>query len=214
MKMVWLSLGARWVRREREPVVPSVHVSLADPVIERARIVQRAMVALIASVGVVCAWWWWETERLRQVAEQLERATVRVLEGNRLFTAQLTREGLTAPPEALTAISEKVAFAKALAGKQAFSWSRLLADLEAVVPARTSIKTVALNFHDSRVSVRGEAQTLKDFNVLVESFQRHPAFREVVVSDHALQQQGELTDDGRIAFHLTVMYLGAKERSS
>ncbi len=57
-------------------------------------------------------------------------------------------------------------------------------------------------------------QTLKDFNVLVESFQRHPAFREVVVSDHALQQQGELTDDGRIAFHLTVMYLGAKERSS
>ena len=83
-----------------------------------------------------------------------------------------------------------------------------------VVPARTSIKTVALNVHDSRVSIRGEALTLKDFNILVETFQRHPAFREVVVSDHALQQQGELTHDGPIAFHLTVVYLGAEGRSS
>ena len=214
MKVVWPRMGLRWAVRTVEPVVPSLHVSLADPLIERARMVQWVMVALSLAALVVCGWWWCESARVRQVAEQYERATARVLEGNRQFTAQLAREGLTATPEALAVISRKVAFAKELAGKQAFSWSRLLADLEAVVPARTSIKTVALNFHDSRVSVRGEAQSLKDFNVLVESFQRHPAFREVVVSDHALQKQGELTDDGRIAFHLTVMYLGAKGRSS
>ncbi|MCI1280752.1 MAG: PilN domain-containing protein [Nitrospira sp.] len=214
MKVVWPRMGLRWAVRTVDPVVPSLHVSLADPVIERARIVQWAMVALILTAVAVCGWWWWESERVRQVAEQYERATARVLESNRQFTAQLAREGLTATPAALAVIAGKVAFAKELAGKQAFSWSRLLADLEAVVPARTSIKTVALNFHDSRVSVRGEAQSLKDFNVLVESFQRHPAFREVVVSDHALQQQGELTDDGRITFHLTVLYRGAQGRSA
>ncbi len=212
--MVWASPGARWVTRQRAPVLPSLHVSLTDPLITRARIVQWAMVVIILAAAMVCGWWWWESARVRQIAEQYERATERVLEGNRQFTAQLTREGLTATPEALAGISGKVAFAKQLAGEHAFSWSRLLADLEAVVPARTSIKTVALNVHDSRVSIRGEALTLKDFNILVETFQRHPAFREVVVSDHALQQQGELTHDGPIAFHLTVVYLGAEGRSS
>lgn len=213
MRVVWPRMGLRSAVRTADPDIPSLHVSLADPVFERARIVEWAMAALIVIAVVVCGWWWRESERVRQVAEQYERATARVLEGNRQFTTQLAREGLMATPETLVLISGKVAFAKELARKQAFSWSRLLADLEAVVPSRTSIKTVALNFHDSRVSLRGEAQTLKDFTMLVESFQLHPAFREVVVSDHALQQ-GELTDAGRIAFHLTVLYLGAKARSA
>lgn len=80
-------------------------------------------------------------------------------------------------------------FVNQLAEKRAFSWSRLLADLETTLPPRMALRTVRLNFQDAMVTLPQMAASLQDINTFMTSLEHHAAFRHAALVSHRLEQQ-------------------------
>jgi Tfp pilus assembly protein PilN len=107
---------------------------------------------------------------------------------NRQFEAQLAREGLSLPGDQIALVQGKIAFANLLSEKRAFSWTRLLSELEETVPANVSIGSVKLDFQQSNIVVDGVARSLQDVNVFVQTLQTHQAFQKAVLAKHEVHK--------------------------
>ncbi len=174
--------------------LPSLDLSLTSRGFELVRAVEWGMALVIAGALASAGWFWWDTRAVERDALRYEQAKVRVLENSRHFVEQARLAGLNVSEARINALPREVAFANQLLAKRAFSWTRFLSDLEEAVPARVSISSVTLNFKDNTITLNGAAVTLKDLTALVASLEHHPAFKEVVLSQHRLQEDG--TDHG------------------
>jgi Tfp pilus assembly protein PilN len=109
------------------------------------------------------------------------------------------------------ALPREVGFAKQLADQRAFSWTRMLSDLEEAVPPSVSLGSVALTPRESIVTLNGSALTLKDVTAFVNALENHRAFRDVVLSQHRVKESTK--EEGHhyrqrpaVEFTLTVTY--------
>jgi len=183
-------LGGRFARRAKDaiPTLPSLRLAVAPPIVSTLRTLQWSLIGLtLLSVGLI-AWWWQETQDVDTIAERYETAAVRTETLNRQFEAQLAREGLTLPGDQIAMVQGKIAFANLLSEKRAFSWTRLLSELEETVPANVSIGSVKLDFQQSNIVVDGLARSLQDVNVFVQTLQQHRAFQNAVLAKHEVHK--------------------------
>lgn len=217
-------LRDRFARRTPDavPTVPSLRLAMAPPIVSTLRALQWSLIGLtVLSVGLI-GWWWQESRDVDAIAERYETASARTDTLNRQFDAQLTREGLTLPDDQMALVKGKIAFANLLSGKRAFSWTRLLSELEETVPANVSIGSVRLNFQQSNIAVNGVAKSLQDVNVFVQTLQTHRAFQKAVLANHTVRKgrdEGAVTllseaeigapRQGIVEFTLAVGYRGA-----
>lgn len=179
----WLSRFARGTKHAIS-AVPSLRLVATPSMVSTLRVLQWSLIGLtILSVGLI-GWWWQETQDLDAMAERYETAAVRTETLNRQFEAQLAREGLTLPGDQIAMVQGKIAFANLLAEKRAFSWTRLLSELEETVPANVSIGSVKLDVQHSNIVMDGLASSLQDVNVFVQSLQTHRAFQRAVLAKH------------------------------
>jgi Tfp pilus assembly protein PilN len=146
------------------------------------------MALVIVGAVVSAGWLWWDSRGLEEEASRYEQAKQRVLEINRRFVEQASLAGINVSEGRINSLPREVAFANQLLEKRAFSWTRFLSDLEEAVPPRISISSVTLNFKDKTITLNGMALTLKDLTALVAGLESHPAFKEVVLSQHRLQE--------------------------
>ena len=100
----------------------------------------------------------------------------------------MAREGLTLPGDQIAMVQGKIAFANLLSEKRAFSWTRLLSELEETVPANVSIGSVKLDFQQSNIVVDGLARSLQDVNLFVQTLQTHRAFQKAVLAKHEVHK--------------------------
>lgn len=183
----WLVVVGRGAQ-ETLPSVPSLGLTLAPPVLSTLRMLQWSLIGLtLLSVGLM-GWWWQESLDDDTMAEHYESAAARTETLNRQFEAQLAREGLTLPGDQIAMVQGKIAFANLLSEKRAFSWTRLLSELEETVPAHVSIGSVKLDFQQSKVVVDGLARNLQDVNVFVQTLQQHRAFQKAVLAKHEVHK--------------------------
>lgn len=168
--------------------VPSLRLAIAPPIVSTLRALQWILISLtVLSVGLIGRWWQ-ESRDLDAIAERYETATARTETLNRQFEAQLTSEGLTLSDDQIALVKGKIAFANLLSEKRAFSWTRLLSELEETVPANVSIGSVRLNFQQSNITVNGLAKSLQDVNVFVQTLQTHRAFQKAVLAKHQVHK--------------------------
>jgi Fimbrial assembly protein (PilN) len=164
--------------------IPSIRLVAAPSIVSRLRALQWSLIGLtVLSVGLI-GWWWQETQEVDAIAERYETAALRTETLNRQFETQLAREGLTLPGDQIALVQGKIAFANLLSEKRAFSWTRLLSELEETVPANVSIGSVKLDFQQSSIVVDGLARSLQDVNVFVQTLQTHQAFQKAVLAKH------------------------------
>lgn len=195
--------------------LPSLNLPLAARGFELVRVVEWGMALVIAGALASAAWFWLDSRRLDAEAVRYEQAKERVQEINRHFVEQAGLAGINVSETRIKSLPREVAFANQLLEKRAFSWTRFLSDLEEAVPHHISISSVTLNFKDNTITLNGAALSLKDLTALVSSLENHPAFKEVVLSQHRLQEE-EATASGsksvakeklrRIDFSLSVAY--------
>lgn len=168
--------------------VPSLRLAVAPSIVSTLRALQWSLIGVtVLSLGLV-GWWWQETQDDDTIAERYETAAVRTETLNRQFEAQLVHEGLTLPGDQIAMVQGKIAFANLLSEKRAFSWTRLLSELEETVPVNVSIGSVKLDFQQSNVVVDGLARSLQDVNVFVQTLQSHRAFQKVVLAKHEVHK--------------------------
>lgn len=224
-----MTINVRWLhdrfaRRTQDavPTVSSLRLAMAPPIVLTLHILQWSLIGLtVLSVGLI-GWWWQESRDVDALAERYETATARTDAFNRQFEAQLAREGLTLPEDQIALVKGKIAFANLLSDKRAFSWTRLLSELEETVPANVSIGSVRLDFRQSNITVNGLAKSLQDVNVFVQTLQTHRAFQKAVLANHQVRKGREggtvtlsneggmgIPGQGIVEFTLAVGYRGA-----
>jgi hypothetical protein len=160
----------------------------APSIVSTLRAFQWSLIGLtVLSIGLI-GWWWQETQEVDAIAERYETAALRTATLNRQFEAQLAREGLSLPGDQIAMVQGKIAFANLLSEKRAFSWTRLLSELEETVPANVSIGSVKLDFQQSNIVVDGLARSLQDVNVFVQTLQTHQAFQKAVLAKHEVHK--------------------------
>jgi hypothetical protein len=181
-------MDSRRGSQEAVPSVPSFRLAMVPPVVSTLRALQWSLIGLmVLSLGLT-GWWWQESQDDDAVAERYESATARTETLNRRFEAQLTRDGLTLPGDQIAMVQGKIAFANLLSEKRAFSWARLLSELEETVPAHVSIGSVKLDFQQSKIVLDGLARNLQDVNVFVQTLQGHRAFQKAVLAKHEVHK--------------------------
>lgn len=193
-----MTIDLRWLRgrfaqrtKDAIPTVPSFRLAAAPPIVATLRTLQWSLIGLmVLSVGLI-GWWWQETQEVDAIAEHYETAALRTATLNRQFEAQLAREGLTLPGDQIAMVQGKIAFANLLSEKRAFSWTRLLSELEETVPANVSIGSVKLDFQQSNIVLDGLARSLQDVNVFVQTLQTHRAFQKAVLAKHEMHKGRE-----------------------
>ena len=168
----------------------------------------------LAAFGMT-AWAWWASQDLTEEAQRYEQATERVQRQTQQLVAESKRVGLELSDKQTGILAREAVFANQLLEKRAFSWTRFLGDLESALPARISIGSVALNFKDSTITLNGAARTFKDLTAFVDGLEEHPAFFNVVLSNHRIKEpkgeerkHGQAPDPGMqtVEFTLTVNY--------
>lgn len=192
--------------------IPTLHIPLAAPGFLYLRMAQTALGLLTLMGPLLAVWFWAESGTLEQAALHYEQATARTLERIHDFGAKATMAGYQLTEDRLESLGREVAFANQVLAKRAFSWTRLLTDLEEAVPKRVSLGSVRLNFKDSIITLQGAARTIQDLIALVNSLEDHPAFRNVVLAQHHFREESrpgsgktsELTTS--VSFSLTVDY--------
>ena len=192
-----MTIDVRWLSRFAQktekaiPTVPNLRLAAAPPIVSTLRTLQWSLIGLmVLSVGLI-GWWWQETQEVDAIAEHYETAALRTATLNRQFEAQLAREGLTLPGDQIAMVQGKIAFANLLSEKRAFSWTRLLSELEETVPVNVSIGSVKLDFQQSNIVVDGLARSLQDVNVFVQKLQTHRAFQKAVLAKHEMHKGRE-----------------------
>ena len=192
-----MTIDVRWLSRFAQktekaiPTVPNLRLAAAPPIVSTLRTLQWSLIGLmVLSVGLI-GWWWQETQEVDAIAEHYETAALRTATLNRQFEAQLAREGLTLPSDQIAMVQGKIAFANLLSEKRAFSWTRLLSELEETVPVNVSIGSVKLDFQQSNIVVDGLARSLQDVNVFVQKLQTHRAFQKAVLAKHEMHKGRE-----------------------
>lgn len=168
--------------------LPCLRLTTAPPMVSLLRALQWTLAAItLVSTGL--AWWWWQDSLdLEQRAVQYETAVARTKLLNQQFQAQMAREGLTLPGDHIAMVQGKIAFANQLTEKRAFSWTRLLSELEDTVPPHVSIASVKLDFQQASIVVDGLAASLQDVNAFVQALQTHRAFHQAVLAKHELHK--------------------------
>lgn len=184
----WLRLGLRRRTKNAAPTVPSLRLTAVPSPVRTLYAVQWSLVGItLLSVGLT-GWWWQESQDLGVMAERYDTAAARTEMLNRQFDVQLAREGLTLPGDEIAIVQGKIAFANQLAGKRAFSWTRLLSELEETVPEHVSIASVKLDFQQSNIVIDGLARNLQDVNAFVQTLQGHQAFQKALLSKHEMRE--------------------------
>ena len=168
--------------------LPVIQLELTARGLPVVRAAQWGLACVIAASAAVAGWLWWDGQSLGEQAAVYEVAARRVQDATGRFVQDSLRAGVDLSEERLKAMSQEVAFSDQLLKQRAFSWTRFLSDLEDAVPPRISIASVTLGGSDTAIALSGSALALRDVTALVNSLERHPAFWNVVLSQHRVQE--------------------------
>ena len=123
---------------------------------------------------------------------------VRVQDHQLLAEAQ--REGLDLSGPSLQQLPVEVSLANQLLTKRHFSWTQFLSALEAAIPPQVSIQSIRMDPGSAVVHMTGLAVTVEDVTALTVTLQDHAVFRDPVLGQHRVGQ------DGLVEFDLTLHY--------
>ena len=127
-----------------------------------------------------------ETERTVQLHAQRQRLELRLIEG-----------GLDLTDASLTELHAKTAVIQSI---PLFSWSRLLADLEAVVPWGVSLSSIQPQEPKTKLTLRGEALGEKSLTNFMIKLEKADTFSDISLADQKIQR------DGTMAYTVHVRY--------
>lgn len=191
--------------------VPTLHRSFAAHGLAVVRLIQWSLAAVVTGSVVVTGWMWWDSRMLEEQAVQYETVAVRIQEANRQFVQESLRAGFDLSETRRKALAQEVSFARRVAEQHAFSWTQFLNALEETVPAHVSLNSVTLAPKEAVISLNGSARMFADVMAFVNALENHRAFRNVVLSQHRVQEpskdkEQQARSRPTIEFTLTVTY--------
>lgn len=133
-------------------------------------------------------------------ARTIEAELNRVRQLDVQLIAEAREEGIDLSEESLKGLSAEVNLANQLLEKRTFSWTKFLAGLEQVIPARLALSSVQFDAGSTVVHLTGTAMSLEDLTAFTVSLQDHPIFKDPVLAQHRAGA------NGLVEFNVTLRY--------
>jgi type IV pilus assembly protein PilN len=158
------------------------------------------LVALCLIVGVAILWSVTQPVMIMRDRHDMQAGLdhVRIQDHQLLAGAQQESIDLSGP--SLQQLPAEVSLANQLLTKRHFSWTQFLSALEAAIPQHVSIKSIRLDPGSTVVHMTGLAVTVEDVTALTVTLQDHAVFRDPVLGQHRVGQ------DGLVEFDITLRY--------
>lgn len=187
-------------------MVPRVHMNLAAPGVTYLRWTQYGLHLLTVGTLALTASFWWLGSSLHQQIDVLEEQVSTVQTANEQLVAQAKTAGLDLSHQAIRDIPPQVTFVKQVRERVGFSWTQLLADLETAIPPAVTMNSVSLDEKNDTILLLGSATSLPDLNRLIHQLDKHTAFQNVMLSQHANKNNKDGQEGSHIVFSLKVSY--------
>ena len=166
--------------------------NLATRPFYNVRAVQLLLVAFALIVLGFTAFNVFELMRLRSSENALgSHASESEAEAQKL-RAEATRIRTQIDQKELEAVSAAAREANAIIDRRAFSWTELLEQLEATLPADVRITTIQPSLEDGvfKIVLGAEARRTEDIADFIEALEKTGAFRDVVPLRDAVDEEG------------------------
>ena len=187
-------------------MVPRVHIRLSAPGIKHLNLTQFGLKAIIvASLALTFSFWWVGTTT-NETINTIESQTQRIITQTRQVIDQAKTTGIDLSEQAIRKIPQQVSFVKQVRERVGFSWTKLLTDLESSVPKRIMMHAVSLDDKTNTVLLNGSTQSLQDLNLLIHQLEKHQAFHDVILTQHAKKKKKGAKGQLRIVFSMKVFY--------
>lgn len=187
-------------------MVPRVHIRLSAPGIKHLNLTQFGLKSIIvASLALTFSFWWVGTT-VNEKINALENETQRIITQTRQVIDRAKTSGIDLSEQAIQKIPQRVSFVKQVRERVGFSWTKLLTDLESTVPKRIMMNAVSLDDKTNTVLLNGSTQSLQDLNLLIHQLEKHQAFHDVILTQHAKKKKKGAKGQLRIVFSMKVFY--------
>jgi Tfp pilus assembly protein PilN len=182
------------------PAARHFHINLSSRYrlyVAPARLALVVASALLA-LGIVwnCAQAVMGYREVQSMRAELER----VQQQDRQLLAEASQEGIDLSEGALRHLPTEVALANQLLEKRMFSWTQFLTGLEQAIPPRLALSSVRLDAGGTNVHLTGAAMALEDITAFTVGLQDHPTFKDPVLAQHRIGQ------NGLVEFDVTLRY--------
>jgi len=187
-------------------MVPRVHINLSAPGVNYLRLTQFGLNLLTVGALTLTASFWWLGSTLNQQIDVLENQVSSVKAANEQLVTQAKIAGLDLSYQAIQNIPPQVTFVKQVRERVGFSWTQLLSDLETAIPPDITMNSVSLDEKTDTILLQGSAKSLPDLNRLIHQLDKHAAFQNVMLSQHASKNKKDAQEDPPIMFSLKASY--------
>lgn len=176
------------------------HINLSNRYRPAAAPLRALLVAMCAVLLLGILWSLGQTVLGYREARVIEAELDRVRQLDMHLIAEAEQEGIDLSEGALQGLSVEVDLANQLLEKRAFSWTKFLAGLEQVIPARLALSSVQFDTGGTVVHLTGTAMSLEDITAFTVSLQDHPMFKDPVLAQH------RAGTNGLVEFNVTLRY--------
>ncbi len=187
-------------------MIPHMHLNLSAPGTNYLHLAQFGLILLTVGTLTLTGTFWWLGTSLHQQIDIIENQASTVKIANEQLAAQAKTAGLNLSNQAIRNIPPQVTFVKQIRERVGFSWTQLLSDLETAIPPHITMTSVSLDEKTDTILLQGSAATLPDLNRLIHQLDKHAAFQNVMLSQHANKNQKEEQGNSLIVFSLKASY--------
>ena len=187
-------------------MVPRVHINLSAPGLNHLTLAQFGLKLLtFGGLAVTISLLWVSTtlhKKIDAVADQIYTINTHT----RQVVDQGKTTGIDLSDQAIQKIPQHISFVKQVRERVGFSWTQLLTDLESAVPKSLMMRTVSLDEKTNTVLLNGSTQSLQDLTRLIHQLEKHRAFHDVILTQHAKKKKQGTTNQALVVFSMKVSY--------
>lgn len=187
-------------------MVPRVHINLSAPGLNHLTLAQFGLKLLtVGGLAVTISLLWVSTtlhKKIDAVADQIYTINTHT----RQVVDQGKTTGIDLSDQAIQKIPQHISFVKQVRERVGFSWTQLLTDLESAVPKSLMMRTVSLDEKTNTVLLNGSTQSLQDLTRLIHQLEKHQAFHDVILTQHAKKKKQNMTKQSFVVFSMKVSY--------
>jgi len=187
-------------------MVPRVHITLSAPGIKHLTLTQFSLKAVTAVGIALSVSFWWVGTNLHKKIDALENQTYKIVSQTSQVVAKAKAKGMDLSDQAIQKIPLHISFVKQVRERVGFSWTQLLTDLESAVPESLMMSTVSLDEKTNTVLLNGSTQSLQDLTRLIHQLEKHQAFHDVILTQHAKKKKQNMAKQSFVVFSMKVSY--------
>ena len=187
-------------------MVPRAKISLSAPGSKHLTLAQFGLKAITGVCLALSLTFWWIGSTFHKKIDALENQTARIGTQTQEIVAQANGQGTNLSNRAISKIPQHISFINQVRNRVGFSWTQLLTDLESAIPKKLMMSTVSLDEKTNTVSLNGSTPSLKELTRLMHQLEKHQAFHDVILTQHAKKKKKGSSKPSFVVFSMKVSY--------